>query len=360
MNRDNNNENSIININQKFSEVRINRCNICTYNVCKGFVKKSTFIWEIFKTNNVTIALLTDLGITKEELQQHFIEKSKGKYQSKGYVIPGYTIYVNEWKEETRIAIALSNLTMEVNKGMHITYGNTCSKIDGRMISARTKLENGEEVVFISIYAPNEGREHEEFMEAVTKRIYKHKYKSRKIILGGDFNATRKEEYRGVDTYEGHNAWPWDIESVLGDSTVATGAVGAQATWKQIGERVVYAELDYIMVDLDLIKECKVSKRIIESEAISDHTAIITYTNIPIIKPTETPYSFNRIIDIEKINVETKSAIQEDACIVSNTYQKIVEEIKQEPANCTSATEFYNIVSKLALAQRFFIRFAPA
>lgn len=360
-NMSNNRQTECSKLGSKLSETSINKCNITTFNVEKGFIKKSNYIWNTLRTNNTTIALIVDLGLTEYDLQKHFTKKGVGKYEGKGYILPGYTLFVNEWETETRVAIALNETAMETKKNIHITYSIEIKELRGRLIEVGTKLTTGENIVFQCIYAPNTQQENALFMGALVEKIIKHKYNNRVVVVGGDFNASRTPLHRFSGHEWEHNEWLTDLDTLLVDGATMSDNCIPVSTWDKEGDESIAAVLDYILVDNSLAKFCKTYKLAEETKAISDHKAVTLYTGIPLVLPKTTIDTFQRIIDINKINAETKNKIQQDMCVVSNSYLEILDEILNSTPSMNDATDFYNIINKLALEmQEIGLKHCPA
>lgn len=339
----------INNTTHKYNSKNVYRMNIFTLNIGKGFFAKNMFIWKALKIHNIAIACFTDLGISQEELSKHFVNKGKGKYMSKGYVLPGYIIYVNELNSITRVAIAINEQIIDT-QSIFVSYGVQNTTPNGRIISIRTKLESGNDLVCMCVYAPNEQHEHSQFMEEITGEIIRHKYKHRVAILAGDLNT---DKYRKNRIYLGdgedlNNEWPSDLNNILGDVYVRNRML-EEHTWQNEGNPNINAIIDYILVDLDWIDKCVNVDIINELKAISDHQGLVAYTNIPIKQPINIPSSYYKLIDVAKINATTIPAIQQDMCVTANTFLPILEDILNQSENEFDAIEFYNIVNKIAI-----------
>lgn len=321
--------------------------NVILLNVGKGFVQKSFEILSLCESSSAMVVFLQDLGITEDERKKHFVQKD-GTLVGKPYLLPGYSVFINEDLVEEVIgyaAIAVCNDQVDMtNKGLRVRRGTNSGVYDGRVITANIPTLNGEVVSCISVYAPNKFEEHGAFFIRLEKWLFKLRKKGRLIIVGGDFNAAISPQGRCGGSDEGNNMWPTAINEYGVDAVQLFKPCEAYFTWEGYEDRK--ATIDHIVVDSRLIDKCRAAFTITDV-SVSDHKPLLLSIKLPIVPATVEPTHYRRLIDVSKLTAEGKLLMQEKLCKDVSRFETVMDEVLEGRGE-EDRTKFYGLVNEFA------------
>ena len=336
----NTNENYI----NKIREDYIASANFMTINIQKGFSAKTEAIRAIIELYNVSIVGLIDLGLSPRELKALFTCNGN-KYESKSFVIPGYTIFLNYVGEDCfQTAIAVNNCRIN-RKKIDITRGVAEKVIDRRAISVNIKTTKGMDVTCMVVYAPNDALEHATFMDRLLDRVCAHKDSKRKVIIMGDFNASRLGSDYCLEKAMEENEWPYALDNLVVDANALFNPGAILLTWYADGERVIGGVIDYVLVDCDLIDLCTHATSALELTTLTDHACVLLYTKLLFPLPPINNSTYHRLLDTDLMNNGVKPAIQAEVCSMLSKHWDTMHEITNVPPTEANAISFFSCVS---------------
>jgi exonuclease III len=138
--------------------------NILSFNIGKNFINKtSTILDECYKYNTF-IVIMQNLRISDTEHTKHF-ESDNNTLKAKPYIMPGYTLLINDNKEEEfsgYTAIAICNAQIDVEKVVRVKKGMNSGSFFGRVLNVNIPTKD-DILNVICVYAPNFENENSSF-----------------------------------------------------------------------------------------------------------------------------------------------------------------------------------------------------